>query len=182
MRRQCGGCTLCCRLLPVPPLQKKGGERCKHQRHGKGCAVWRTVRMPRECGFWNCRWLVNDDADDLSRPDRVHYVLDIMPDYVTISDDVTGERRNVQVAQIWCDPKYLDAHRDPALRRWMERRAADGIASIVRYSERDAIVVFAPSLSSDGQWHEVATGMVEKAHTLDDIEAALGEVAVEVTT
>jgi hypothetical protein len=28
MKRQCGECQLCCKLLPVPPLNKKAGERC----------------------------------------------------------------------------------------------------------------------------------------------------------
>ena len=38
--RQCGECTLCCKLLPVPPLNKLAGQKCKHQRFPHhGCAV-----------------------------------------------------------------------------------------------------------------------------------------------
>jgi hypothetical protein len=175
MRRHCGDCQLCCRLLPVPPLQKLAGEQCRFQKYHKGCTVYHTLAMPPECGLWNCRWLVNDDAAELSRPDRSHYVLDLMPDYITTVDNETGERRNIQVVQIWVDPNHRDAHRDPALRRWLERRAQDGIAAIVRYSATDALILFAPSFDVGGgdQWHEMTTGMRERSHTLDEVEAAL---------
>ena len=66
--RRCGDCQLCCKLLPVGALGKAAGERCRHQRHHKGCAVYRKRGFPSECGAWSCRWLVEDDTADLSRP------------------------------------------------------------------------------------------------------------------
>jgi len=51
LMRQCGGCTLCCKLLPVPPLEKLAGQRCQHQRHGKGCAVYETSAMPAPAAY-----------------------------------------------------------------------------------------------------------------------------------
>jgi len=101
MSRQCGACTLCCKLLPVHDgvlingkrmqgnLDKPAGERCRYQRH-TGCTVYNTALMPACCKMWNCRWLGNDDTGDLSRPDRSHYVIDIMPDYVTVVDNAGG--------------------------------------------------------------------------------------------
>jgi hypothetical protein len=175
MIRQCGDCQLCCKLLPVPPLQKKAGERCRHQKFGKGCAVYHKAGMPTECAIWNCRWLVNDDTDDLSRPDRVHYVIDVMPDFITTVNDETGERQNIPVAQVWIDPKHPDAHRDPGLRRWMFRRAQEGIATIVRYNSKDGVVIFAPPFDAGGQWHEITSGMQSvKTHTFDELLQALG--------
>src|SRR5262245_37028912 len=91
--RHCGECTLCCKLLPVhggplingirmpSDLDKPAGERCKYQRHGKGCTVYKSYKMPTCCRVWNCRWLVNDDTQDQSRPDRSHLVIDIVPDF-----------------------------------------------------------------------------------------------------
>ena len=174
MNRQCGDCQLCCKLLPVPPLGKKAGQKCKHQKFGKGCAVYHKPGMPPECGLWNCRWIVSDDTAELPRPDRSHYVIDIMPDYITAQDDQTGMKQDIQVAQIWIDPKYPDAHHDPALRRWMVRRAEEGIAALVRFSSREALVVFAPPFDVNGEWHEIVSGTVEKEHTLDDLERAMG--------
>jgi hypothetical protein len=107
------------------------------------------------CQVWNCRWLVNDDTADLRRPDRSRYVIDVMPDIVRI---VPGDGRDpieVHVVQVWVDPKYRDAHKDPALRAYMERRAEkDGMATIVRFNEREALVLFPPHLTGNGQWRE----------------------------
>jgi hypothetical protein len=173
MMRQCGGCTLCCKLLPVRELDKVAGQRCQHQRIGKGCAVYNSARMPSCCHWWNCRWLVNDDTADLSRPDRSRYVIDLMPDYVTVIDDVTGEQTNVEVIQIWCDPKHPNAHRDPALRRYLERRHAEGKFALVRYNEADAISLL---LDTDGTWHEQSAkvDMTRGGYSLDKVARALG--------
>jgi hypothetical protein len=156
MTRHCGGCTLCCKLIPVEELKKPAGERCKHQRHA-GCAIY--ARRPLSCRFWNCRWLVNDDTADLRRPDRARYVIDIMPDFVTITHD--GEpNMDVEVVQIWVDPHEREAWRDPPLLAYMERRASEGIATILRFSSYEALIVFPPAMSEDGQWHEHADGHV----------------------
>ena len=155
MTRKCGDCQLCCKLLPVPPLDKKAGERCRHQRFGKGCKVYNQPAMPIDCKLWHCRWLLNDDTDDLSRPDHSHCVIDIMPDFITTLDHDTGVTRHLEVVQVWIDPKHPEAHRDPALRRWMFRRALEGKATLVRFNAMDAIVVFAPPFDRGGQWHEM---------------------------
>src|SRR5437660_3422800 len=127
--RQCGDCQLCCKLLPMkggdkpqfsetiaqlvelgimtaadaramePDFYKPAGKRCPHQRHGKGCAIY--ARRPFGCRFWNCRWLVNDDTAELSRPDRSHYVIDVSPDFVTLRHDDSGEPDVVSVIQVW---------------------------------------------------------------------------------
>jgi hypothetical protein len=176
--RQCGDCTLCCKLLPVqdnepwrnaPALDKPAGVRCPHQRH-TGCTIYKTA-MPFCCKMWNCRWLVNDDMGDQSRPDRSHLVVDIMPDYITAVQD--GVTHTVQVAQVWCDPKYPDAHRDPAFRRYLRRLGNKGIAAIIRFNSKDCLTIFPPQLCADGQWHE-ATGASEGEHTIEEKIAAMG--------
>jgi Putative zinc- or iron-chelating domain len=144
LTRQCGGCTLCCKLLPMGEgasmtnkmrliargeFYKPAGERCPHQRTGKGCAIY--AKRPACCAFWNCRWLVNNDTADLRRPDRSHYVIDIMPDFITLTEE-GKESANVEVVQVWVDPKYRDAYKDPALMDYMARRGEEGIATIIR--------------------------------------------------
>lgn len=149
--RRCGDCTLCCKLLPTKEIEKPANERCPHQKVGKGCTIYH--RRPFSCRVWNCRWLVGDDTAELSRPDRAHYVIDIMPDYITIRYD-SGKVVDVQVVQIWCDPKFPEAHRDPKLRAYMLRRGAQGIASQVRFDSMRSLLIFPPNMSEDGQWHE----------------------------
>ena len=182
MTRQCGDCQLCCKLLPVRPLGKKGGERCRYQRFGKGCTVYNKPAMPIDCKLWNCRWLVNDDAAELSRPDRSHYVIDIIPDHITFQNTETGAMRHIEVVQIWIDPKHPQAHRDPALRRWMIRRAEEGKAALIRFNERDALTIFPPPFDKDGQWHEIMGNPTEGEHTLADTVRALGGELKMVTT
>lgn len=163
--RQCGGCTLCCKLLPIKEIGKRAGERCMYQITG-GCSVYHMPgRMPRSCFFWNCRWLVDDDTADQKRPDKSHLVIDMLPDWVSLCDPDTGTESPVEVVQVWCDPAHRNAHRAPAFRKYVARRAAEGKATIVRFSSSDAVTLFAPALSSDGKWHEVGGAVeTEEAH------------------
>jgi hypothetical protein len=180
--RQCGDCQLCCKLVPVKSLAKLAGQRCSHQSHAKGCKVHANLaRVAPECKLWNCRWLTEDDTADLRRPDRSHYVIDIMPDFVTLRNDETGERTLIEVVQIWVDPNYPDAHRDPALRAYLERRAKENKASIVRFDNQRGLGIFPPALSSDRQWHEVDSALRDVEHSLQDVANALGgEIQVHV--
>lgn len=153
MTRECGDCSLCCKLVPVAELNKPAATKCKHQRHS-GCAVYK--RRPRSCAVWFCRWLINDDTADMSRPDRCHYVIDVMPDYVTLTEP-GGEPIAVRIEQIWVDPKYPDAHRDPKLREYLLRRGKQGIAGLVRYDNKAGLVIFPPNMTANHDWHEITS-------------------------
>jgi hypothetical protein len=170
--RKCGSCTLCCKLVPVPELEKPAGQRCEHQR-STGCRIY--PRRPGSCRFWNCRWLANADAADLSRPDRAHYVIDIMPDYVIARPDDGGADTTIPVVQVWVDPAYPDAHRDPALRAFLARRGEEGYAAMIRYSSGAGFLLAPPAMSDDGQWHECINTSVSssESHSFDDIARKL---------
>lgn len=170
--RQCGDCQLCCKLLPVDHF-KDAGERCKYQRAGKGCTVYNQLQMPTACALWNCRWLVEDGTAELARPDRAHYVIDVVPDFVTVTVDETGARAEHECIQVWCDPDYPDAHRDRALRRYID---GQGKIALVRYDNAKAIALFPPSISVDREWHEITSGMVETEHTVADKMRVLGTI------
>jgi hypothetical protein len=181
MTRRCGECSLCCRLLPVKELGKGAGERCRHQR-GLGCKVYHSLRtVSPSCELWTCRWLVEDDTADLMRPDRSHYVIDVMPDFVRWVNNATGESHPVPTIQIWIDPTFPDAHHDLALRAYVERRAAEGMVALVRYgsgTDHDFTLI-APELAEDGQWHEVKRppGVpVDPEHSAAEKVKALGRL------
>jgi hypothetical protein len=168
--RECGDCSLCCRLLPVPPLEKGANQRCQHQRH-TGCRVYHKAGMPPECALWNCRWLVNDDTADLSRPDRSHIVIDIMPDFVTMTDHA-GVATQIEVIQCWVDPRHPDAHKDPKFRAYVFRQAQRGKAALIRFSAHDAFTLFAPPFDKDGEWHEIRGDNVP-THSFGEVIEAL---------
>jgi hypothetical protein len=174
MMRECGDCQLCCKLLGVPEIGKPAHQRCKNQRFGKGCALYHTPFKPISCSTWNCRWLVNDDTADLSRPDRSHYVIDINPDYV-IDINPDGKKTKVPMVQIWLDSQHPNAHRDPALRAYLWRRGDEGIAGMIHLDLERAIVLYPPQMSFDNQWREV-TGLREAQHSWGDIMTVVGEI------
>jgi hypothetical protein len=178
-QRECGGCTLCCRLLPVVSLNKPGGVRCKHQRFRTGCAIHRKKGFPGECALWSCRWLVTDI--DLPRPDHGHYCVDIVPDYITAKQPGRGDI-SVPVIQIWNDPHYPDAHRDPRLRKWLEAMCrAEGWCALVRFSPSEALMLIPPLMSDSHQWEEVGdTRMTvdETTHSGEDIASKLAKSGI----
>jgi hypothetical protein len=142
-------------LLPVRELGKLANTKCRHQTFAKGCGVYHKPGMPPSCAIWNCRWLVRNDTGGMSRPDHSHYVIDIMPDYIKLVPGEPGaEPVIVEVVQIWCDPRYPDAHRDPNLRAYLARRGEEGIAGLVRYSSSAGFAIIPPAMAGDGQWHE----------------------------
>jgi hypothetical protein len=164
--RTCGDCSLCCKLLPMPQLSKPANKRCEHQSHARGCKIY--PERPAPCRLWNCRWLVNQDTADLSRPDRSHYVIDIVPDFITMEHNETGEKQDIEVLQIWVDPNYPDAHRDPALRRYLERRGAEGVAALVRYGTREGMTIFPPQMNVERRWYELRSNMASQPeHTAE---------------
>jgi hypothetical protein len=149
---------------------KPAGARCQHQRHGKGCAIYQ--RRPLGCRFWTCRWLAEDDTTDIRRPDRAHYVIDVSPDYVK------EDGRVIPVVQIWLDPGFPDAHKDPALRAYIERRAEEHTAALIRLNATDAFMLAAPKLSGTGEWREIHARAHEHEHTVADKVEALGSYKV----
>lgn len=174
--RRCGECTLCCRLVPVregyslgrvivPTFDKPAGQRCQHQRR-TGCAIYAS--RPNSCRLWSCLWLVGEDTAALSRPDRSHYVIDPAPDYCVVTDRETGAGTKLPVIQIWVDPKFPDAHRDPALRAYLERRGREGFAALIRYDSREGFVLFPPAMTGAG-FAEKTSGFNEPEHSAAQI-------------
>ena len=153
--RQCGTCSACCRLLPVPEIGKPGQQRCRHQRARQPCcAIYGQEFFPRSCASWSCRWLVDPDFH-LPRPDRAHYVVDILPDSIAVTED--SRVHHVPVVQIWIDPDHRDAHRDPRLRAWLaEVGRTMGMAAIVRDDAKPGpgLVLIPPCMSQTGDFLE----------------------------
>jgi hypothetical protein len=173
--RSCGTCTLCCKLVPVPgpPLHKPAGVKCRHQRTGKGCLI--HAERPFACRVWACRWLADRETAGMPRPDRSHYVIDIQEDYIEqVYED--GTRYRCGVIQVWIDPAFRAASRAPELRAYMLGIAERyRMATILRYNAREAVVVFPPPLTGDGEWHEIADGTVvirseDDAAVMDDLK------------
>jgi hypothetical protein len=53
--RECGNCTLCCKVLSIAELKKPQGVWCSNCNVGKGCAVYDD--RPSECRTFYCGYL-----------------------------------------------------------------------------------------------------------------------------
>jgi hypothetical protein len=140
--RKCGSCTLCCTLLPVVSLDKGANTRCRHQ-SWKGCRIYPD--RPFECRFFSCRWLIDESAGKMRRPDKTGYVIDPALDVAKADETV------LPVIQIWIDPKREDAHEDPLLRAWLDRQGAEhGVYALLRWGSSEAALLAPPSLTGAG--------------------------------
>ena len=68
--RECGPCTLCCKILPVTEINKPQDHLCEHANNG--CMIYET--RPHQCRVFNCLWLVGL-VPEAFRPDKVHCVV-----------------------------------------------------------------------------------------------------------
>ena len=153
-RRTCGECTLCCKLLPVEEIDKEGFTKCQHLKFKVRCSIYNE--RPVSCLMWSCAWLVNPtlQAAGLDRPSKSHYVVDTRADNfrIQVSDEVLNE----YALQIWVDPNFPNAHRDPKLRKWLIKHHPRTLI-MIRLAPLRALLLVPPARSASGDWFERET-------------------------
>lgn len=108
VKRTCGDCTLCCKVMAIETLAKPAGSWCQHCKPGRGCAIY--ADRPDECADFACLWLANDLLDERWRPNQSKLV-------VTTSDDGV---------EIRCDPGSPNAWRKEPYAGDIRAWAAEG--------------------------------------------------------
>ena len=77
MAGQCGSCTGCCRVYPIPALEKRAGKWCQHCEIGVGCKIYES--RPPQCVDFACYWLQSHQRGqgmpEAMRPDRCKVVF-----------------------------------------------------------------------------------------------------------
>src|SRR5471032_2675247 len=71
--RQCGTCTLCCKVMGIAALSKPLGEWCPNCLPGKGCGIYPD--HPQECRSFNCLWLTDESLSEEWYPKKSKIVL-----------------------------------------------------------------------------------------------------------
>ncbi len=115
MKRECGECSLCCKVMAVPEIDKPRDKWCSHARPGAGgCAIIGQPDRPANCGAFLCAWVERDDAlpEDF-RPDKVHAFF---------VGSVKGDGMVVHV-----DPAYPLAHKEGRLAKLIEKVVSRGV-------------------------------------------------------
>lgn len=125
--RDCGACTLCCKVYEVPAVESKAGTWCRHCLPGRGCGIHET--RPQHCRAFFCLWMTQDFLGPEWKPDRARFVLTMDP---------TTRWLFVQVdpgaAQSWRKEPYFGQ-----LRRW----AAAGDRPVIVFVNKVATAIMA---------------------------------------
>ncbi len=75
--RECGACTLCCKVYALPEIGKTAGVWCKYCEPGKGCKIHDA--LPDPCREFFCLWMTDATMPAEWRPDRARFVLTVYP-------------------------------------------------------------------------------------------------------
>ncbi len=71
--RGCGSCSMCCKLLGIPELEKPPMVWCSHAEPGRGCAI--HAERPEVCRAFFCHYLRNPNLGPEWKPDRAGFLL-----------------------------------------------------------------------------------------------------------
>jgi hypothetical protein len=103
--RDCGTCTLCCKVYDVPSLTKPAGKWCSHCTPGKGCGIHET--RPDHCRSFYCFFMTQAWLGPEWKPEICKFVVTIDPvsRYMLVQVD-PGQPR------AWQQEPYLNQFRE----------------------------------------------------------------------
>ena len=104
--KDCGSCTLCCKVFRVPEVDKVAGEWCRHVVPGGGCGI--HASRPTVCRTFFCHYLRNPHLGPEWKPERAKFVL-----YTEM-----GGRRMAVVCDDVAPLAWRNAPYYPQLKRW----------------------------------------------------------------
>ena len=71
--RSCGDCTLCCKVYPVPAVNKPRDKWCQHCKPGQGCGIWQE--RPQFCRDFHCLWVKDERLEPQWKPSNCKFVM-----------------------------------------------------------------------------------------------------------
>jgi hypothetical protein len=118
--RECGNCTLCCKVYYIAELDKPAGKWCTHCTPGKGCKIHDTT-LPDQCAAFNCLWRTEEAMPLHWKPDQSRMVITIFPlnRYIYVQVDAG-------TPSAWRKQPYYDE-----LHEWAKKNLDKGIHVIV---------------------------------------------------
>jgi hypothetical protein len=161
MARECGSCTLCCKVLAIPELEKPKDAWCQHCGIGEGCTIYK--QRPKPCREFDCGWLQSPGIPDHWYPAKSKMVM---------AYELEGRRIAVHV-----DPSRPDAWRQAPYHADLKQLTAGGSRQVILYvgtkatvilpgrdidlghcSETDRIVTYQRVGSRGTEWHAEKLG------------------------
>ena len=71
--RECGDCSMCCKLPEIAELAKPAGVWCKNVAHGKGCKIY--DERPGSCRAFHCWWQLDPQLGPEWKPDKSKFMI-----------------------------------------------------------------------------------------------------------
>lgn len=106
--RSCDGCTLCCKLLRVPTLDKPRLSWCAHCDIGVGCRIY--GERPRECAGFYCTYRWSPELGEEWKPSKCGMVLNYERSLQRLNISVDPDR-----GEVWREEPYHSQIRAMAL-------------------------------------------------------------------
>ncbi len=111
--RDCGSCTMCCKIMGISEIDKVRNKWCPHCAIGKGCKIYET--RPPSCRLFYCQYLRDARIPEHWKPSRSRMVLSYAGNAGRLSIFVDSDRSDA-----WRkEPYYSD------LKTW----AKNGVAT-----------------------------------------------------
>lgn len=88
--KTCGACSLCCKTMVIPELQKPKDRWCPHFARGAGCAIY--AERPKSCRDFVCYWLIDPALGPEWKPDKCKMVLDARQDWLVVHVDPAAQQ------------------------------------------------------------------------------------------
>ena len=110
MKRECGECSLCCKVMGVPEVKPERHSWCPHADPGRGCKIYEKRPLP--CQQFVCLWLIDEKLGEHWYPAKSKILIDY--------------RDNVLCFVV--DPAYP--------RRWLEQPWLDDIKTLARHGHK----------------------------------------------
>ena len=80
--KDCGDCSLCCKLIEVKPLNKPADTWCEHCTK-QSCAIWE--KRPEICKTYNCLWRTTPEMTDDLQPSKCKVAFEVHEEGVAIA-------------------------------------------------------------------------------------------------
>jgi hypothetical protein len=120
--RECGQCTLCCKLLKVDVIEKPAGKWCKHCTPGKGCNIY--AERPDVCAAWFCGWREWERLGPKWYPLKSKMIFS--------ATDVSLDPKNPRI-EVDVDPSYPNQWRKLEYLTELREFAREGLEGKIKY-------------------------------------------------
>ena len=132
-RKECGDCSLCCKVLGIPELEKPKDRWCSNFKAGTGCGIYKD--RPPSCRNFICRWLSDPTMGPEWKPSVCKMVVDSRPSLFVVHVDPA-------VTRPWSAEPYMSV---------LKRLSAQGLTKgvIVTVIERRRTIVILPDREVD---------------------------------